>query len=54
MATFNQATDSSGKQVVRCFVKGAAPAVLGRTAAALAGATRVPCDEAVQRKPGTA
>ena len=32
MATFNSATDSSGKNVVRCFVKGAAPAVMGRAA----------------------
>jgi Ca2+-transporting ATPase len=34
MATFNQAKDESGKDVVRCHVKGAAPAVLalGRTA----------------------
>ena len=31
MATFNTATDASGRDVVRCFVKGAAPAVLGRT-----------------------
>ena len=28
MATFNTATDASGKSVVRCFVKGAAPAVI--------------------------
>ena len=28
MATFNSATDASGKDVVRCFVKGAAPAVI--------------------------
>ena len=32
MATFNTATDPSGKSVVRCFVKGAAPAVLDRAA----------------------
>ena len=35
MATFNAATDSSGRKVVRCFVKGAAPAVMGRAATAL-------------------
>ena len=41
MATFNSATDSSGRDVVRCFVKGAAPAVMGRAATALAaGAQR--------------
>ncbi|HEY1739495.1 MAG TPA: HAD-IC family P-type ATPase, partial [Acidimicrobiia bacterium] len=28
MATFNTATDANGKSVVRCFVKGAAPAVM--------------------------
>ena len=28
MATFNAGTDASGTRVVRCFVKGAAPAVL--------------------------
>ena len=32
MATFCSATDASGKSVVRCFVKGAAPAVFDRTA----------------------
>ena len=26
MATFNSTTDASGKAMVRCFVKGAAPA----------------------------
>ena len=29
MATFNGTTDASGRDVVRCFVKGAAPAVMG-------------------------
>ena len=29
MATFNSRADSSGRSVVRCFVKGAAPAVMG-------------------------
>ena len=28
MATFNSAVDASGHPVVRCFVKGAAPAVM--------------------------
>src|SRR5690348_8675582 len=35
MATFHQATDDKGRAVVRCFVKGAAPAVMGRAATAL-------------------
>jgi P-type Ca2+ transporter type 2C len=45
MATFNQAKDAAGKDVVRCFVKGAAPAVLARAATALAGGTSVPWDD---------
>ena len=32
MATFNSATDAAGRPVVRCFVKGAAPAVMARAA----------------------
>ena len=35
MAAFCSATDASGRQVVRCFVKGAAPAVMERAATAL-------------------
>ncbi|MFN8196763.1 MAG: hypothetical protein U0R72_00330 [Nakamurella multipartita] len=31
MATFNKAVDGTGRAVVRCFVKGAAPAVMSRT-----------------------
>lgn len=38
MATFNQAVDASGQQIVRCFVKGAVPAVTARAATALAAA----------------
>jgi Ca2+-transporting ATPase len=34
MATFHDATDDDGNPVVRCFVKGAAPAVMGRGATA--------------------
>ena len=30
MATFNRAKDASGEEVIRCFVKGAAPAVIDR------------------------
>ncbi|MEU6706088.1 cation-translocating P-type ATPase [Streptomyces wuyuanensis] len=44
MATFNSARDSSGGPVVRCFVKGAAPAVTARAATALAGGDTVPWD----------
>ncbi|AZM92139.1 HAD-IC family P-type ATPase [Streptomyces sp. W1SF4] len=44
MATFHSAVDSSGRQVVRCFVKGAAPAVTSRAATALAAGESVPWD----------
>ena len=50
MATFNSATDSSGRKVVRCFVKGAAPAVMGRTATALAARTSVPWDADLKKR----
>jgi P-type Ca2+ transporter type 2C len=43
MATFNSATDA-GRPVVRCFVKGAAPAVMSRTATALSGGSSIPWD----------
>jgi P-type Ca2+ transporter type 2C len=42
MATFHSAEDASGRQVVRCFVKGAAPAVMARAATALSGGTSIP------------
>jgi len=44
MATFNSATDTAGRPVVRCFVKGAAPAVLDRAASALSEGTSVGWD----------
>ena len=50
MATFNQAKDASGKDVVRCFVKGAAPAVLARAATALAGGKSIPWDDALKHR----
>ena len=50
MATFNSATDASGKSVVRCFVKGAAPAVIDRTATALANGETMPWDDALKKK----
>src|SRR6266702_5206879 len=37
MATFHTATDAAGRPVTRCFVKGAAPAVMARAATALCG-----------------
>jgi Ca2+-transporting ATPase len=50
MATFNKATDASGNDVVRCFVKGAAPAVMARAATALADDASVPWDDALKEK----
>ena len=42
MAVFADAKDDSGKAVVRAFVKGAGPAVIGRAATALANGETVP------------
>jgi len=50
MATFNSATDSAGRKVVRCFVKGAAPAVMDRTASALAAGAKVPWDADLKKR----
>ena len=44
MATFNSATDAAGRPVVRCFVKGAAPAVMDRAATALSEGDSIPWD----------
>ena len=44
MATFHTATDASGRPVVRCFVKGAAPAVMARAATALAKGSTIAWD----------
>ena len=44
MATFNSATDPSGRPIVRCFVKGAAPAVMDRAATALSRGDAIPWD----------
>ncbi|MFF8021297.1 cation-translocating P-type ATPase [Streptomyces sp. NPDC007896] len=44
MATFNSAVDTAGRQVVRCFVKGAVPAVVARAATALAAGETIPWD----------
>jgi Ca2+-transporting ATPase len=50
MATFNTATGASGRNVVRCFVKGAAPAVMGRAATALASGASVPWDAELKQR----
>jgi Ca2+-transporting ATPase len=45
MATFHHATDARGTPIVRCFVKGAAPAVMARTATAVAKGVPLPFDD---------
>src|SRR5215475_888754 len=45
MAAFCSATDAAGRPVVRCFVKGAAPAVMDRAATALSEGTSIPWDD---------
>jgi Ca2+-transporting ATPase len=42
MATFNSAVNESGQPVVRCFVKGAAPAVMSHAATALSDGKAIP------------
>jgi P-type Ca2+ transporter type 2C len=50
MATFNSATDADGRPVVRCFVKGAAPAVMARAATALLDGTSIPWDSGLNQR----
>lgn len=50
MATFHSAVDTAGRPVVRCFVKGAAPAVMARAATALAAGGTVPWDASLQHR----
>lgn len=50
MATFNSDTDAAGRPVVRCFVKGAAPAVIARAATALSKGRSVPWDAEAHRR----
>jgi P-type Ca2+ transporter type 2C len=45
MAAFTQTTDGSGRDVVRCFVKGAAPAVMSHASSALSAGQSIPWDE---------
>ncbi|MEU1284216.1 HAD-IC family P-type ATPase [Kitasatospora sp. NPDC005856] len=44
MASFNEAKDADGRAVVRCFVKGAAPAVTARASSAVSNGVVVPWD----------
>ncbi|MGW1894305.1 cation-translocating P-type ATPase [Streptomyces sp. NPDC002004] len=50
MATFHPAVDDSGRPVVRCFVKGAAPAVMARAATALSAGGSIPWDAELNRR----
>ena len=50
MATFHPATDATGQPVVRCFVKGAAPAVMSRAATALSGGSGIPWDSEINEQ----
>ena len=44
MATFCAAENDAGRRVVRCFVKGAAPAVMSRASSARSGGRNIPWD----------
>jgi Ca2+-transporting ATPase len=50
MATFNRTKNTAGQDVVRCFVKGAAPAVLERASTALANGASVPWDDELRQR----
>jgi len=50
MAAFAQTSDASGTDVVRCFVKGAAPAVIDRAGTALADGRSVPWDAELSQR----
>ena len=50
MATFNSASNAEGRPVVRCFVKGAAPAVMARAATALSAGRIIPWDEGLSQR----
>jgi Ca2+-transporting ATPase len=50
MATFNTAEDAAGRPVVRCFVKGAAPAVMSRAATARSEGTSIPWDSDLSQR----
>ncbi len=50
MSVFARATDRAGNDVVRCFVKGAAPAVMGRVTGALADGQAISWDGEVRSR----
>ncbi len=45
MAVFTKTTDGAGSEVVRCWVKGAAPAVMSHASTALAAGHSIPWDD---------
>jgi Ca2+-transporting ATPase len=45
MAVFAKASGGLGTEIVRCFIKGAAPAVMSHAATALAGGQSIPWDD---------
>jgi Ca2+-transporting ATPase len=50
MAAFTRTQDESGEEVVRCYVKGAAPAVMSHAASALSAGQSIPWDVELQDK----
>ena len=50
MAAFTKTSDASGKEVVRCYVKGAAPAVMSHAASALSAGQSIPWDTDLQTR----
>jgi P-type Ca2+ transporter type 2C len=48
MAAFTRATDASGRETVRCYVKGAAPAVMSHASTALSAGRSIPWDADLQ------
>jgi P-type Ca2+ transporter type 2C len=50
MAAFTRTQDESGEEVVRCYVKGAAPAVMSHAASALSAGQSIPWDMELQDK----
>jgi Ca2+-transporting ATPase len=50
MATFCNAENEAGQRVVRCFVKGAAPAVMSRAATARSGGRSIPWDSELREQ----
>ncbi|HEY6398601.1 MAG TPA: HAD-IC family P-type ATPase, partial [Solirubrobacteraceae bacterium] len=50
MATFSLKTDASGRDMIRCYVKGAAPAVMSRASTALSNGKSIPWDDDLRQR----